>query len=175
MLDFGIYLGELAATAVTDGAQVAGTPQYMAPEQACGLRGAIDARSIQFSLAAIAYSLLTGREPFVAEDPIAVLYQVVHADPVPPSALLPRLGPAVDAVIGAEGWPGADRPRASLAVLAFATAHPHAIEGVPVTLYEAADTDEPPPVRARSTPSRRPPPSRAPRRRWHLRGGRRVG
>ena len=62
------------------------------------LREAIDSRTDQFSLAAIAYTLLTGREPFVAEDPIAVLYQVVHADPVPPAALLPRLGSAVDAV-----------------------------------------------------------------------------
>jgi hypothetical protein len=78
--------------------------------------------------------LLTGSEPFRAEDPIAVLYQVVHADPPPPSALVPRLGPAVDAVImrglakqSAERFPG---------VLEFAAALRQAIEEVPVTLSE---------------------------------------
>jgi serine/threonine-protein kinase len=145
VLDFGISQASWRPR-LTDGAQVAGTPQYMAPEQACGLREAIDSRSDQFSLAAIAYTLLTGHEPFVAEDPIAVLYQVVHADPVPPSALLPRLGSPVDAVIlrGLAKQSSARFP----SVLAFATALRQALEGVPVTLSEAAETDEPPPVRA---------------------------
>ena len=98
VLDFGISHASWRPR-LTNGAEVAGTPQYMAPEQARGLREQIDPRSDQFSLAAIAYVLLTGREPFRAEDPIAVLYQVVHADPPPPATLVPRLGPAVDAVI----------------------------------------------------------------------------
>ena len=68
---------ELAPAGDERGAEVAGTPQCMAPEQARGLREEIDSRSDQFSLAAIAYVLLTGREPFEAEDFIAVLYQVV--------------------------------------------------------------------------------------------------
>ena len=98
VLDFGISQASWRPR-LTNGAEVAGTPQYMAPEQACGQRDAIDSRTDQFSLAAIAYTLLTGHEPFQADDPIAILYQVVHADPPPPAALLPRLGPAVDAVI----------------------------------------------------------------------------
>jgi serine/threonine-protein kinase len=98
VLDFGISQASWRPR-LTNGAEVAGTPQYMAPEQACGQRDAIDARTDQFSLAAIAYTLLTGHEPFQADDPIAILYQVVHADPTPPAALLPRLGPAVDDVI----------------------------------------------------------------------------
>jgi serine/threonine protein kinase len=156
VLDFGISQASWRPR-VTNGAEVAGTPQYMAPEQARGLREEIDSRSDQFSLAAIAYVLLTGREPFEAEDPIAVLYQVVHADPPPPAALVPRLGPAVDAVImkglakqSADRFPS---------VLEFAAALRQAIEGVPVTLSEVADVnaatevveatawDEPPPVR----------------------------
>ena len=156
VLDFGISQASWRPR-VTNDAEVAGTPQYMAPEQARGLREEIDSRSDQFSLAAIAYVLLTGREPFEAEDPIAVLYQVVHADPPPPAALVPRLGPAVDAVImkglakqSANRFPG---------VLEFAAALRQAIEGVPVTLSEVADVnaaaeaaeatvwDEPPPVR----------------------------
>ncbi|HEY4185878.1 MAG TPA: serine/threonine-protein kinase, partial [Polyangia bacterium] len=98
VLDFGISQASWRPR-LTNSAEVAGTPQYMAPEQACGQRDAIDARTDQFSLAAIAYTLLTGHEPFQADDPIAILYQVVHADPTPPAALLPRLGPAIDAVV----------------------------------------------------------------------------
>ena len=55
----------------------------MAPEQACGLQDQIDHRSDQFSLAAIAYTMLTGREPFWGDDMVAVLHHVV-------SPILPR-------------------------------------------------------------------------------------
>jgi serine/threonine-protein kinase len=159
VLDFGISQASWHPR-LTNGDEVAGTPQYMAPEQARGLREEIDSRSDQFSLAAIAYVLLTGREPFRAEDPIAVLYQVVHADPPPPSALIPRLGVAVDTVImkglakqAADRFPG---------VLELAAALRQAIEGVPVTLSELAEaadlaettaadettaSDEPPAIR----------------------------
>jgi len=97
VLDFGISQASWRPR-LTGNTYVAGTPQYMAPEQACGLRDQIGPWTDQFSLAAIAYTLLTGREPFSADDQIAVLYQVVHAEPVAPSRLV-QLGPAVDAVI----------------------------------------------------------------------------
>jgi serine/threonine protein kinase len=97
VLDFGISQASWRPR-LTDDTQVAGTPQYMAPEQACGLRDQIGPWTDQFSLAAITYTLLTGREPFSADDQIAVLYQVVHADPPPPSRFA-ELGPAVDAVV----------------------------------------------------------------------------
>jgi eukaryotic-like serine/threonine-protein kinase len=139
VLDFGISHASWRPR-LTNGAEVAGTPQYMAPEQARGLREEIDPRSDQFSLAAIAYVLLTGREPFRAEDPIAVLYQVVHADPPPPATLVPRLGPAVDAVI-MKGL--AKRPVDRFAsVLELAAALRKAVEAVPVTLTEAARAAE---------------------------------
>ena len=162
VLDFGISQASWRPR-LTNGAEVAGTPQYMAPEQARGIREEIDSRSDQFSLAAIAYVLLTGCEPFRAEDPIAVLYQVVHADPPPPAALVPRLGPAVDAVI-MKGLAKQSAERFS-SVMEFAAALRQAIEGVPVTLSEIAEVvevvapapvaepadademDEPPPIR----------------------------
>jgi serine/threonine protein kinase len=159
VLDFGISHASWRPR-LTNGGEVAGTPQYMAPEQARGLREQIDPRSDQFSLAAIAYVLLTGREPFRAEDPIAVLYQVVHADPPPPATLVPRLGPAIDAVI-MKGLAKQSTDRFST-VLEFAAALRQAVDGVPLTLSEAVEsaghapteemdpmdvTDEPPPVR----------------------------
>ena len=99
----------------------------MAPEQAQGLREQIDHRSDQFSLAAIAYTLFTGQEPFSGENPIAVLYEVVHTDPTPPSELMPALGPEINAVVmrglakeSADRYPD---------VLAFASALRAAIQG----------------------------------------------
>ncbi len=139
VLDFGISQASWRPR-LTNGAEVAGTPQYMAPEQARGLREEIDSRSDQFSLAAIAYVLLTGCEPFRADDPIAVLYQVVHADPPPPAALVPRLGPAVDAVI-MKGLAKQTSERFS-SVMEFAAALRQAIEGVPVTLSEVGESGE---------------------------------
>ncbi|HVV53215.1 MAG TPA: serine/threonine-protein kinase [Polyangia bacterium] len=153
VLDFGISQASWRPR-LTNGAEVAGTPQYMAPEQACGQRDAIEPRTDQFSLAAIAYTLLTGQEPFVAEDPIAVLYQVVHADPVPPAALVPRLGPAVDAVImrglaksSAERFPNVLEFAGALRRAVEATATPAPVR-IPPPASEPAPLDEPPPVRA---------------------------
>jgi serine/threonine protein kinase len=97
-MDFGISQASWRPR-LTEGERVAGTPQYMAPEQAQGLREQIDHRSDQFSLAAIAYTLLTGREPFSGDDPIAVLYQVVHQQPPAPVKIVPALGQAVNDAI----------------------------------------------------------------------------
>ena len=61
----------------------------MAPEQARGQANAIDGRTDQFALGAIAYRMLTGTEPFQGDDTASVLYQVVHEDPPPLSLFLP--------------------------------------------------------------------------------------
>jgi serine/threonine-protein kinase len=98
VLDFGISQAS-GRPRLTAGACVAGTPQYMAPEQACALREQIDHRTDQFSLAAIAYTMLTGQEAFPGDDPVDVLYLVVHTDPVPPAEVLPGVGAAASAVI----------------------------------------------------------------------------
>jgi len=150
VLDFGISQASWRPR-LTEGERVAGTPQYMSPEQACGLREQIDHRSDQFSLAAIAYTLVTGREPFRGENPIAVLYEVVHTDPVPPSQIVPALSAEIDAVIlrglakqSADRYPD---------VLAFAAALRAAIQGATPTVYMPETVSEPPPVRTGLTPA----------------------
>src|SRR5437867_8709425 len=74
-----------------------GTPAYMAPEQVTG--GRVGPASDRYSLATIAYELLTGVIPFDGEGLMEILYAQVHRDPPPPSSRDSSLGPGVDAVI----------------------------------------------------------------------------
>jgi serine/threonine-protein kinase len=99
VLDFGISQASWRTRLTDNSDRVSGTPQYMAPEQAQGLREQIDHRTDQFSLAAIAYTLFTGREPFSGDNPIAVLYQVVHHEPPAPAEANPAIAGAVSDVI----------------------------------------------------------------------------
>jgi serine/threonine-protein kinase len=74
-----------------------GTPAYMAPEQVTGSR--VGPPADRYSLATIAYEMLTGVIPFDGEGLMELLYAQVHREPVPPSGRDASLGPAVDAVI----------------------------------------------------------------------------
>ncbi|MCR9200250.1 MAG: protein kinase [Planctomycetaceae bacterium] len=58
---------------------IAGTPQYMSPEQAHG--DAIDHRSDLFSLGSLMYFMLTGRSPFRAETTMGVLNRIANDTP----------------------------------------------------------------------------------------------
>ncbi len=89
VLDFGISKVRAAAPQISHAVDLLGTPSYMAPEQARGQGNAIDGRTDQFALGAIAYRMLTGQEPFQGDDTAAVLYQVVYEDPPPLSLFVP--------------------------------------------------------------------------------------
>jgi len=89
VLDFGISKVRAAAAQISQAVDLLGTPSYMSPEQARGQANAIDGRTDQFALGAIAYRMLTGTEPFQGDDTASVLYQVVHEDPPPLSLFLP--------------------------------------------------------------------------------------
>src|SRR5690242_3545692 len=74
-----------------------GTPAYMAPEQVTG--GQVGPAADRYSLATIAYEMLTGVIPFDGEALMELLYAQVHRYPSAPSARDQSLGPQVDAVI----------------------------------------------------------------------------
>jgi len=61
-----------------------GTPSYMSPEQAEGLRDRLDVRSDVFALGAVLYHILTGRPPYDGGDATEVLEQARRGDFVPP-------------------------------------------------------------------------------------------
>ncbi len=98
VMDFGIARA-LADTgnSVTQTAAVIGTAQYLSPEQARG--ETVDARSDVYSLGCVLYEMLTGQPPFIGDTPVAVAYQHVREDPVPPSQKRAGISPELDAVV----------------------------------------------------------------------------
>ena len=62
-----------------------GTPAYMSPEQARGAVDMIDKRTDVYGLAAILYEILVGDPPFMGKSIVAVLENVIHDKPKPPS------------------------------------------------------------------------------------------
>lgn len=97
VMDFGIARALADANSVTQTAAVIGTAQYLSPEQARGEK--VDARSDVYSLGCVLYEILTGEPPFTGDSPVAVAYQHVREDPVPPSQRHNDISPELDAVV----------------------------------------------------------------------------
>jgi serine/threonine protein kinase len=99
VLDFGISKAAGSSPSLSGASEVMGTPEFMSPEQALGRVDQVDARTDQFALAAIAYAMLTGHEPFVGGDPSSLLYQVVHEQPPPVSDFVPWPATEIQSVL----------------------------------------------------------------------------
>jgi eukaryotic-like serine/threonine-protein kinase len=70
---------------------IAGTPAYMAPEQAAGRGREVGPGADVYSLGAILYELLTGVPPFLEENPLDTLLNVLSVDPMLPRRLNPKI------------------------------------------------------------------------------------
>jgi serine/threonine protein kinase len=96
VMDFGIAQARRFEGLTVTGAFL-GSPEYVAPEAIDG-RGT-DARSDLYSLGVVFYEALTGRRPFAADTPFALLQKHLNEAPVPPSAVRPGLPPELEKVV----------------------------------------------------------------------------
>jgi serine/threonine protein kinase len=83
LCDFGLSTRLDIQPRRSDGGPMAGTLEYMSPEQTGRTNLDIDYRSDFYSLGASLYELLSGREPFVASDPMSLLHAQLASIPVP--------------------------------------------------------------------------------------------
>jgi WD40 repeat protein len=88
--DFGLARRLDGAGGPTRTGAVVGTPAYMAPEQAAGAKGLTTAVDV-YGLGAALYAALTGRPPFLADNPLEVLRQVAECEPARPRGLNPAV------------------------------------------------------------------------------------
>ncbi|MBN1659568.1 MAG: protein kinase [Anaerolineae bacterium] len=103
LTDFGIAkaigreAGAAEPEALTRAGTLMGTPEYMSPEQAAGEE--IDHRADLYALGVVVYEIFTGRAPFQAPTPHAVLHQIIYEPPPQPCTLNPAISPEIEAVI----------------------------------------------------------------------------
>jgi len=88
LMDFGLakMLGE---PNITQEEMTVGTVAYVAPEIALGKEA--DARSDLYSFGAVLYEMVTGKPPFAGEDPVRIIFSLIHDYPVSPSQLNPKV------------------------------------------------------------------------------------
>ncbi len=103
LLDFGLARPvcvspeetERTLTALTHPGMIAGTPQYMSPEQVLGKN--VDARSDLFAVGAVLFEMITGRTAFAGSSALETFHAVVYEQP--PALVGPDPIPALDLVI----------------------------------------------------------------------------
>jgi eukaryotic-like serine/threonine-protein kinase len=104
VVDFGISKSLRASDEaeeqprLTQTGMVLGTPLYMSPEQARG-DDELDARVDVYALGVIMYEAATGRVPFIGNNYLSVISQVLNEEPRPPRELRPDLSEELEAVI----------------------------------------------------------------------------
>jgi len=91
ILDFGLARLTNDEVHLTQSGAIMGTPAYMSPEQARGIK--VDHRADLFSLGVMLYEMSTGQRPFTGHDTMSVLFSLASDTPVPPIELNPDLPP----------------------------------------------------------------------------------
>ncbi len=94
--DFGLARAQ-AAVAHTRAGLLIGTVAYLPPEQVTG--APIGPRSDVYSAGVMLFELLTGRQPFTGDNPLAIAYQHVNQDMPAPSSVVPGIPMPVDQLV----------------------------------------------------------------------------
>jgi serine/threonine-protein kinase len=95
--DFGLSKRALSVSALTSTGQFLGTLDYIAPEQIEAR--AVNGRTDEYALACSAFTMLSGRPPFVRDESVAVMWAQISAPPPELTSRRPDLPAAVDEVM----------------------------------------------------------------------------
>jgi len=98
VVDFGLARAS-AAVGNTRAGQIIGSVAYIAPEQVTG--AVTDARTDVYSAGVMLFEMLTGRQPYTGETPLAVAYAHVNSDVPRVSSVVGGVIPAVEQLVGA--------------------------------------------------------------------------
>ena len=98
LTDFGVAKGLSSSSALTTEGAVIGTPHYMSPEQASG-RADVDTRSDIYSMGALAFTLFTGRPPFLGRNAGEILRQHLSQEVPRLRDQVPELPAALDEAV----------------------------------------------------------------------------
>jgi branched-chain amino acid transport system substrate-binding protein len=135
LTDFGIARAA-QETRLTTAGTIMGTPEYMSPEQAWGEE--VDYHTDLYSLAVVAYEMLSGRVPFRGTTPHAVLYKQIHEPPPQIQEARPNLPASVDVVLARAL--SKEPSKRYTTVTAFADELGQALQGKAITPPEEAPT-----------------------------------
>ena len=84
---------------LTRSGDLAGTPSYVAPEQADSHVGSVDARTDVWGLGVMLYELLTLRRPFEGDNAARILRAISEEEPIAPRDLVPELPADLEAIV----------------------------------------------------------------------------
>jgi eukaryotic-like serine/threonine-protein kinase len=164
--DFGI--ARVLGSNMT-GSMIVGTPAYMSPEQANGTP--LDGRSDIYALGVVLFEILTGREPYQAETPVAILLKHIN-EPIPSVRdFRPEIPFAIEAIVNQataknpnERFPSAGEMIDALSIAIHATdlEYTDATDTITMDAPEAAALQRRTPA-ASVSPSARTPAAQPPR------------
>ncbi len=97
LVDFGLVRRLGPGEGITTVGTVLGTVDYIAPEQVTG--GTIDGRADLYALGVLAYQLLSGRLPFMADTPVAMIFQHAYEEPVSLGEIAPDVPQPIQNIV----------------------------------------------------------------------------
>ena len=159
--DFGIARAVTEST-ITYSGNVIGSVHYFSPEQAKGTM--ITPKSDVYSLGVVLYEMLTGKLPFIGENPVSIAVKHLQEEPVPVRQIDPAIPPVVEAIVSkAMSKDPAMRPTSAEFVQDISQAERMLMAGTPQTPAMMAQDPDATQVLPRVQPVQQSiPPRRAP-------------